>query len=48
MWVTPSATMSAKICFDSTLRRQTWVPMAAVTAQVKVQPEQWNMGSVQR
>ena len=29
-------------------RRQTWRPATAVTAQVKHQPLQWNMGSVHR
>jgi len=32
----------------STLRRQTWVPPAAVTIQTKVQPLAWNIGSVHR
>ena len=32
----------------STLRRQTWRPATAVTAQVKHQPLQWNIGSVHR
>ena len=32
----------------STLRRQTCVPPAAVTAHGNVQPLQWNIGSVHR
>ncbi len=32
----------------STRRRQTCVPATAVTAHVKHQPLQWNMGRVQR
>ena len=28
--------------------KQTWVPPTAVTAQVKHQPSQWNIGSVHR
>src|SRR4029453_6785358 len=32
----------------SPFRRQTGVPATAVTAHVKHQPLQWNMGSVQR
>src|SRR5205814_10520566 len=40
--------MSSQILEGSTLRRQTWVPATAVTPQVKHQPLQWNIGSVQR
>ncbi len=48
MWVTRCSAIDAKTRAGSTLRRQTWVAQAAVTAQVKVQPSQWNMGRVQR
>ena len=44
----PSASISSQMRAGSTLRRQTWVPATAVTAQVKHQPLQWNIGSVQR
>ena len=47
-WVIPSARSSRQISAVSTARRQTWVPPAAVTAQVKHQPLQWNIGSVHR
>ena len=47
-WVTPSLPSSAQMRAGSTLRRQTCRPPTAVTAQVKHQPLQWNMGSVQR
>src|SRR5258705_296819 len=47
-WVTPSLSSSAQMRAGSTFRRQTWRPPTAVTAQVKHQPLQWNMGSVQR
>ena len=33
-WVTPACSISGKITAGSTLRRQTWVPPTAVTAQV--------------
>jgi len=48
MWVTPCSTMSSKICFGSTARRQTCVPPIAVTDHGKHQPLQWNMGRVHR
>ncbi len=48
MWLTPWSARAAKIGPVSTLRRQTWVPACRVTAQVKVQPLQWNIGKVQR
>ena len=48
MCVMRCSAMASKIRFGSTLRRHTCVPAAAVTAQVKVQPEQWNIGSVHR
>ena len=47
-WVIPSVRSSRQISAGSTARRQTWVPPAAVTAQVKHQPLQWNIGSVHR
>ena len=47
-WVIPSARSSRQVSAVSTVRRHTWVPPAAVTAQVKHQPLQWNIGSVQR
>ena len=47
-WVIPSVCSSRQISAGSTARRQTWVPPAAVTAQVKHQPLQWNIGSVHR
>ena len=47
-WVTPCSAIIGKISLGSTLRRQTCVPAAAVTPQVKHQPLQWNMGSVHR
>ena len=47
-WVTPSRSKSSQIAPGSTERTQTCVPAAAVTAQVKHQPLQWNIGSVQR
>jgi hypothetical protein len=40
--------ISAKMVAGSTLRRQMWVPAAAVTVQVYVQPLAWNMGRVHR
>ncbi len=46
--VTPCSSISSKMRFGSTFLRQTWVAAAAVTAHVRVQPEQWNMGSVHR
>ena len=48
MWVTRVSTIESKMRRGSTLRRHTCVPAAAVTAHVKVQPEQWNIGSVHR
>ena len=42
------ARSARKIAAGSTRRRQTCVPATAVTAQVKHQPLQWNIGSVQR
>ena len=36
--LTRSSLISPKVVAGSTLRRQTWVPAAAVTVQVKVQP----------
>ena len=47
-WVTPSSRSSCQIRSGSTLRRQTWVPPTAVTAQVMHQPLQWNIGKVHR
>src|SRR5205807_3130770 len=47
-WVTPSLSSRAQMWAGSTLRRQTWRPATAVTAQVKHQPLQWNIGSVHR
>ena len=47
-WVIPSVRSSRQISAGSMARRQTWVPPAAVTAQVKHQPLQWNIGSVHR
>src|SRR5438034_4921336 len=47
-WVIPSVRSSRQISAGSTERRQTWVPPAAVTAQVKHHPLQWNIGSVHR
>ena len=46
--VTLCSAIAAKTAAASIRRRQTWVPACSVTAQVKVQPLQWNMGSVQR
>ena len=48
MWVMRCATMASKMRLGSTLRRHTCVPPVAVTPQVNVQPEQWNIGSVHR
>jgi hypothetical protein len=48
MWVTRFSAIASKMRAGSTLRRHTCVPAAAVTAHVKVQPEQWNVGSVHR
>ena len=48
MCVTPWRAMAGKISAGSTRRRQTCVPPTAVTAQVYVQPLQWNIGSVHR
>src|SRR5271163_4207919 len=47
-WSTPCSRMALNIPGALTLRRQTWVPPAAVTAQVKHHPLAWNIGSVQR
>ena len=47
-WVIPSSRSSRQISAVSSVRRHTWVPPAAVTAQVKHQPLQWNIGSVHR
>ena len=47
-WDTLCSAIARKIAPASTLRRQTWVPPWALTAQVKHQPLQWNMGSVHR
>ena len=47
-WVIPSSRSSRQISAVSMARRHTWVPPAAVTAQVKHQPLQWNIGSVHR
>ena len=47
-WVIPSVRSRRQISAVSMARRQTWVPPAAVTAQVKHQPLQWNIGSVHR
>src|SRR5271170_7646768 len=47
-WSTPYSRMARNIPAALTLRRQTWVPPAAVTAQAKHQPLAWNMGRVQR
>src|SRR6266705_547197 len=44
----PSDSSRSQMREDSTRRRQTWVPATAVTAHVKHQPLQWNIGSVQR
>src|SRR5215813_13093845 len=44
----PSASKRSQMRPGSTRRRQTCVPATAVTAHVKHQPLQWNMGSVQR
>src|SRR5262249_61422526 len=44
----PSASIRSQMRLGSTFRRQTWVPATAVTAHVKHQPLQWNIGSVQR
>ena len=45
---TCSSLISRNTVAGSTLRRQTWVPAAAVTVQVYVQPFAWNIGSVHR
>src|SRR6476620_2816808 len=47
-WVTRCSAISRNICAGSTLRRHIWVPPAATTAHGYDQPEQWNIGSVQR
>src|SRR5690242_2523439 len=47
-WVTEWSAMAFHTAPASTLSRQTCVAPAAVTAQVKHQPLQWNMGSVHR
>lgn len=47
-WVTPSSVRCRQIVAVSIVRKQTWVPPTAVTAQVKHQPSQWNIGSVHR
>ena len=44
----PCSRMMGKITAGSIRRKQQWVPAAAVTAHVKVQPSQWNMGKVHR
>ena len=48
MCVTPCSTISSKMRFGSTARRQTCVPPIAVTDHGKHQPLQWNIGSVHR
>src|SRR6202034_1790152 len=45
---TCSSLIRPKMTPGSTLRRQTWVPAAAVTVQVYVQPFAWNIGSVHK
>ena len=46
--VTACSQIAANTAAGSTLRRHTCVAPAAVTAQVNVQPLQWNIGSVHR
>jgi hypothetical protein len=46
--VIPSFSISRQTRGGSTFGRQTCVAPAAVTAQVKHQPLQWNIGRVQR
>src|SRR5260370_39661174 len=46
--LTFSSLISPKMVAGSTLRRQMWVPAAAVTVQGEVQPLAWNIGSVHR
>ena len=46
--MTPSSRSAVQMRSGSTLRSATWVPPAAVTAQGKHQPLQWNIGSVHR
>jgi len=43
-----SESMRSQMRLGSTRRRHTCVPDIAVTPQVKHQPLQWNIGSVQR
>ncbi|MCY1551483.1 hypothetical protein D9M68_878190 [compost metagenome] len=47
-WSTPCSTIASKMVCALTLRRHTWVPAAAVMAQVKHQPLAWNIGKVHR
>jgi hypothetical protein len=47
-FVTPSASIRSQISSGSTFRIVTWQPATAVTAHVKHQPLQWNIGCSQR
>ncbi|VFT30672.1 Uncharacterised protein [Pseudomonas aeruginosa] len=47
-WVTACSAMAAWIASGWTLRRHTCVPPDSVTAQVWLQPLQWNIGKVHR
>src|SRR6516165_7309690 len=46
--VTLCATMASYIAGARTARKQIWVPATTDRVQVKHQPLQWNIGSVQR
>ena len=47
-WVTPDLRMCCQIRLGSSRGRHRWMPPTAVTAQLKHQPLQWNIGRVQR
>ena len=47
-WVTPDSRMCFQIRPGSSRGRHRWTPPTAVTAQLKHQPLQWNIGSVHR
>jgi hypothetical protein len=46
--VTPDSRMCCQMSFGSSFGRHRCTPPTAVTAQLKHQPLQWNIGSVQR
>ncbi len=47
-WVTPDSRMCCQMSLGSSRGRHRCTPPTAVTAQLKHQPLQWNIGSVHR